>query len=322
MRSIRRSLLGYFMLLLALALSAVGVLVDRFADDAIKHREIAEAERIHNAYDLRRSEAKVKFDAELLSETKSLARELNPKIGLLLGQWPGRGNPKGPPDGMRPELPNRPDLAFQASPREVQEFRTRITALALGQSGPTWQRVMTAGIIEPPAIANQRPGGGGPREWLRPLTPLWDGFEAPLVLAKIQDALRKLFDDEEHQGYYQFHLIATVPGQPGRISAVVRSARFGQDVPFEIENLERNGDTEYLHDDVEIPGRGTFRRVVKVGGRPSLAFPLWVTPPPAILFSRLAPRAPDLFIRVVVHHARPYSELEARLAEEQTNGDA
>src|SRR5207248_10745678 len=108
----------------------------------------------------------------------------------------------------------------------------------------------------------------------------------------------------------------------GRTLAVVRSPRLGRDLPLDVESLERNADAEILYDDVEVPNKGTVRRVVKVGGRPSLFFPVWLTPPVQVTTGRLfAPRGPDLLIRVVVHHARPYSELNERLAEEQRNGD-
>src|SRR5205085_12117121 len=130
-------------------------------------------------------------------------------------------------------------------------------------------------------------------------------------LARIQEAMRKeLFEDEEHPSYHQLHLIVSFPGVPGRTLAVVRSPRLGRDLPLDVESLERNADAEILYDDVEVPNKGTVRRVVKVGGRPSLFFPVWLTPPVQVTTGRLfAPRGPDLLIRVVVHHARPYSEL-------------
>ena len=54
MRSIRRSLLGYLLVLLALGLGAVGLLVDRFAQAAITAREEAETRRIDQTLETRR----------------------------------------------------------------------------------------------------------------------------------------------------------------------------------------------------------------------------------------------------------------------------
>ena len=74
MPSIRRSLLGYLLLLLALALGAVGALVDRFAGAAIHQREASEEDRIDTTLNVRQLEAKTKFDADLVTETKAAAR--------------------------------------------------------------------------------------------------------------------------------------------------------------------------------------------------------------------------------------------------------
>ena len=94
MRSIRRSLLGYLLVLLALALGAVGMLVDRFAHAAIRAREEAETRRIKQAYDSRRLEAQRSFDDELLREARILGGELQLKLLSSLG-------PAGGPGGAR-----------------------------------------------------------------------------------------------------------------------------------------------------------------------------------------------------------------------------
>ncbi|AWM39289.1 putative sensor histidine kinase TcrY [Gemmata obscuriglobus] len=93
MRSIRRSLLGYLLVLLALALSAVGGLVDRFANAAVRNREASEAGRIEQGFKLseqkakgRAEEARRKFDADLLAEAKVLSKEVQYKLAAILGQ--------------------------------------------------------------------------------------------------------------------------------------------------------------------------------------------------------------------------------------------
>ncbi|MDY3555149.1 HAMP domain-containing sensor histidine kinase [Gemmata sp. JC717] len=93
MRSIRRSLLGYLLVLLALALSAVGGLVDRFANAAVRNREASEAGRIEQGFKLSEQKAKAraedarrKFDADLLAEAKVLSKEVQYKLAAILGQ--------------------------------------------------------------------------------------------------------------------------------------------------------------------------------------------------------------------------------------------
>ncbi|MBN9122914.1 MAG: hypothetical protein J0I06_27885, partial [Planctomycetes bacterium] len=97
MRSIRRSLLGYLLLLLAVALGAVGALVDRFANGAIRSREASEEDRIEQTFKVRQIEAKAKFDADVMAETKALAKDVHYKTADLLGQRPDQRQ-KGPPD--------------------------------------------------------------------------------------------------------------------------------------------------------------------------------------------------------------------------------
>jgi two-component system, OmpR family, heavy metal sensor histidine kinase CusS len=195
-----------------------------------------------------------------------------------------------------------------------------LTLLEFSPGTGPWVRACSTLAIEPPVISLTR----GPRtEQYRPLSPLWMAFDAPRTLTRIQDAIRKLFEDEEHPGLYQFNLIVSTPTHSGRSTVVIRSPRLSHDMPLDVEASDRNTDAEYRHDDVEIDSIGSVRRVVKVGGRPWLGFFIQVPPPPAIAPIRLSPlRPPELIIRIVVSHARPYSELEARLAEEQRNGDA
>ena len=83
MRSIRRSLVLYFLALLGLGLGAVGLLVDRFARDAARSREEAEVGRIEQAYEVNRKETEERFDDELLDRAKTLGRELDAKFSLL-----------------------------------------------------------------------------------------------------------------------------------------------------------------------------------------------------------------------------------------------
>src|SRR5204863_1033843 len=167
MRSIRRSLLGYLLLLLGVALGGVIVLVYRFANEAVRVREEAEAKRIEQAFKLRRHEAEAKFDADLLAETKALARELSPKLRLLFGQELGRGPPGSGPN-LRPGSARPHDPSLRAPEKEVEDYRWRLTYLMLGT--PTgwpatgWPGVATAAVMDPPA--GRGPGPGLPRPGL------------------------------------------------------------------------------------------------------------------------------------------------------------
>jgi signal transduction histidine kinase len=80
MPSIRRSLIAYFLLLLALALAGVGLVVDQFAAEAFRARQKAEAERITQEYDFRCQESRRQFDEELGLRAAALGQELRLKM--------------------------------------------------------------------------------------------------------------------------------------------------------------------------------------------------------------------------------------------------
>ena len=174
MRSIRRSLLGYLLLLLALALGAVGGLVDRFANAAVRTREASETERIEHGFKERQRDAKVKFDAELMAEVKGLAKEVHYKTAALLGQ---NQDPRGGPRRL-------PDAPVRASEEESQQYRLRSQMLLLANTRFPLGTAVTAAAVEP-----RRAGVFGPNPSY-PGAPAWVGFDAPRVPARIQEALR------------------------------------------------------------------------------------------------------------------------------------
>lgn len=340
MRSIRRSLLGYFMLLLALALGAVALLVDRFAIEAIRDREEAEARRIEKAYELRQHEAKVKFDTEVLNETKALARELHPKLQALFGYSPGGAGPGPGPGGGGPRPPGggggartfTPDPALQAVEKlktgdspvrgSAEQFRLRLTLMHLAPS--PWSQATTAYATEGPFVrAPISPGGR--TETFRQISPLWQSYDAPRSWTRLQEAIRKLLaEDDEHLGLYQLNIIVTPGGQPppsgNRVYLVVRSPKLDSDLPVNYDT-DRTADAEYLHDDLDT-SLGKVHRVVKMGGRPGMFF--WVPPippPNGVTLARTMPRPQWDNVRVIVSHGRPHAELDARLLEEQKNGE-
>jgi len=309
MRSIRRSLLGYFMLLLALALGAVGLLVDRFAQVAIVTREKAEADRIEQSYRLRRDEGQKKFDAELVTETRAFSTGAQSTLSHVPGlASPGRGGPRPDSrgkDGPPPRNPPEPRLRNVEPPigpseADLLEYRRRAAALLFSKPGNWSTTLMWYGFQR-----NNSPG--------------WLSFEAPRAVARLQlaDALRKAYiEDDDHAGFFQFNLVAYLPGQHSQVIGVVRPARIGHDLPFNLSAFEKPG-TDHLVDDVEIPGVGNCRRVVMGGNRPfgnSLQPPIPARAPPFPPPGPTFPRRWDFGIRLFVHYLRPYSELEERLA--------
>jgi signal transduction histidine kinase len=301
MRSIRRSLLGYLLVLVALALGGVVVFVDRFANAAITAREEAEVGRTEQIFELRRVEAKTKFDAELVPETRVLRERVQSSLRSVpgMGRGPGRGEPSGRP----------PDASFKAPDEEAKEYRRRAAALLQGATPFEWPTVAAAATI------------------YRTSSPAWSAYEAPRLVARLQlqDALRRAVEEEEHPGfgdYYQIQLVAYYHGQPGQTVALFRSPKLGQDLPLDLPTLEQPN-VEFHHDDVTTPSGEKLRRVMHSGWR----YFYWV---PSSLPGGPGPgpggpgrgfRVPDVWIRLVVHHARPYSQLDTRLAADQQRRD-
>ncbi len=313
MRSIRRSLLGYLLLLLAVGLGAVGLLVDRFANGAIRQREASESERIEQTFKVREIEAKVRLDAALLAETKAKAIEAQRTTGLILGQ---------PPDFRRgPRLADGPPV--RAPEDESREYRIRSQLLPMGTTHATMATALAIAAVEPrrAAIFGPHPSYPG--------APGWVAFDAPNALVRIQDAIRKAFEDDA--GYLQITVVGTVVSHPGRSVAHVHTTRVRESLPLDSGWLEQtSAEWEPRIEDVDVPGLGLCRRVVTAtsAGRP-LLFGVWL-PPPALPIPFPNPNAPayrpafnrpDLVLRLVVQIVRPYSELDARLAADQHDRD-
>src|SRR6266545_659115 len=341
MRSIRRSLLGYLLLLLAIALSAVGLLVDRFANGAIRQREASEADRIEQTFKLRQSEVKTKFDADVMNETKALAKDVHYKIADLLGQKldqrKGSGGPGGPP---RPPEPQPP---VKAPDEEAKLFRVRVAALGLAAPPVVAPVPLTVAMFEP-RVPNNPNDMREPRVYNDPRrynpAPNWSDYDAPRFVSRVQEALRRAYEDEDHRSQFQFTIVATYyPNRPGthRTVAVIHSAKLGAELPLDPAWLEQTQDLEPKTDDPEVPGQGKLHRVVTTAGvygspirffvfLPALpAPPVPATPAPAnaaIRYPAYPPfRGVDVALRVFVHHPRPYSELDARLAALQKERD-
>lgn len=318
MPSIRRNLLGYLLLLLALALGGVGLLVDRYAQAAMAAREDAETKRIEAGFKDRQKEAAAKFDAELLAEAEILGREaLAARLFTadILGRRGTVGGAVRPPD------------------EDVLNYQRRVASLLAG-TGPTgaWVTLTTVGAARPLPPAPPTPPGEAPPP--RPpaagdgpprppsLSPLWVGYEGPRAVARIQEALRKSFDEDEprHTGEFQFHFVAFDPGHHVRNVATVRSPRLTADIPLDLDALERSTKVEH-YSNITVPGIGLCRCVVLRVGRgngPFMLSPPVVIPPnsrPPVL------RPSDLQVRVFVQSLLPESILHDRLRQDREDCD-
>lgn len=336
MRSIRRSLLGYLLLLLALGLGAVGVLVDRFARASMSAREDAEIERIEQAFKVRQIEEKAKFDADVRTEARVLAKDVHYKSAELLGQKLDQRAGKAPGGPWRPVEPQPP---LRGPDDEAKQYRVR-TALLHFVAPPAALTVPLSLAAAEPRIPNNlttRPVFDEPRRY-NP-APLWTDYDAPRAVARfrdaLEDALQKGFDDPK-TGRSQVTVVVTFPNRPAvpRATFAVRSKQLPADLPLDPALLEPNQDAEPRTDAPQVPGDGQLHRVVTTAGvygapiryfvpLPAPAPP--VSPVPTAQLGRYPAyqpfRIPDLFVRVFVHHARPYSELNARLAAAQTERD-
>ncbi|HVK17827.1 MAG TPA: HAMP domain-containing sensor histidine kinase [Fimbriiglobus sp.] len=96
MPSIRRSLIVYFLILLLVALGAVGLLVDRFAADMKRSWQVAESDRIEQEYTFRCKETERQFDEELEDQAVKLGRELRAKYVAHFSLNPGPGRRPDP----------------------------------------------------------------------------------------------------------------------------------------------------------------------------------------------------------------------------------
>src|SRR5205823_12794000 len=106
----------------------------------------------------------------------------------------------------------------------------------------------------------------------------------PRAVARIQEALRKSFDEDEprHTGEFQFYFVAFDHVHHVRNVATVRSPGLTADIPLDLDALERNPKFEHEPGSIEIPDQGTYRRVVLRVGRgtgPLMLSPPVVTPP-------------------------------------------
>jgi signal transduction histidine kinase len=313
MPSIRRSLLGYLLLLLVLAFGGVGVLVYQFASAAMHARLDAETRRIEHAYQAQEKKVLDQFDADILVEAKSLSRVYEKEAERMLA-W--RQPPQNPPP---PRPPGRPEPRPEPRPieppilptvEEVQLFHLRTKLfLQLGTGAGV------SGFSQPVVTWASSDARG--------LNPAWIDYDTPRLRTRIVEAVKESFTNDEHAAFCQFDFVFTTPYLAGRTITKANPSKIGQDLPFGTAELDALKDRENWTADVELPGKGKYRRVIVSHPRPLLA---WVpgtpgqvvynTPTRGRLF-----RTPDLAFRTYIQSAHPYSELHSRLAEDQRSRD-
>src|SRR5581483_3408281 len=166
MPSIRRNLLGYLLLLLALCLGGVGVFVDRFAQAAMRAREDAENRRIEAAYQQREKEAGAKFDAELTSEALLTARDT---LRNRLFTSAILGNRDGPGAAVRP------------SDSEVVAFQQNVVGLLGGLGVVNFREVPRPTPPTTGGPPRPAPPDGIPAP-PRSFNPFWAHYEGPRLV--------------------------------------------------------------------------------------------------------------------------------------------
>ncbi len=170
---------------------------------------------------------------------------------------------------------------------------------------------------------------GGPDRWAAALLPVATPYpavaHAAVEAAQSADAARRAADAGDHAGgdhgeaaYFQVHLPA-----PARAPAlVVLAPKQPFAFPFDREAIDRQlagREDPALHDDVDVPGHGTFRRVVltnrsRRGPPPGNPRPPGPPGPP--------PTAGGGGTPTYIQFARPKADLDAALARHLAARDA
>lgn len=233
MPSLRRSLIVYFVVLLALALSGCAILLDRFATETLRARQESEHLRIQQEYDRNVQDAEEKFNEQMFAHARSLGLQLR-QIYLGITQEAQQ------PQQRRPMTPEQ--LHAQEIQKKVQpQFNALMVALALGDMVP----MGPAYTLQ--AITNYR----NTRTALFGSALGWPtGTPVNPVAARVEQS----FDLNDHPGYFQIHSNLS-PTKP-----IVPKGSKSLDLPLDTNGLSEPNDKRY--DDLEIAQFGHVRRIV------------------------------------------------------------
>ena len=234
MPSLRRSLIAYFLVLLALALVGYALVIDRFAHETLRARQESEALRIGQEHDRSEQDAAEKFDERLLAQAKTLSSELRSVYNVMLSEEQRRT----PTDEQR--------RAMEAQRRTQTQFNTAIIALAFGDWTNPWSGFTVL------AVSTHRRS----RDAL-----FWSTFGWPtgapvspsMLLSQFGERLRASFENSDHPEHYQIHVAYLTP-KP------FHSKGIGSELPLDTSGLAETGDRRF--DDLDVPDLGRVRRIV------------------------------------------------------------
>lgn len=220
MPSLRRSLIVYFLILVGLALGGLGLLIDRFASDALAARLEAETTRIQHEADAAAEKARDKFDADLLTEARRLAFAYRDKMHVVS------------------TLHNR---AFVEDNRNTFDIAVRL--MPLGDVGNPLAATTAA------AFGNPYPGTlRNPNPYLNHRAQLLGQFTVALVRDHYDQARADFLT--EHPGLFQLHQT----GRDSKDRQLVRSPRLPADLPTDLPPGEPAA--EHWFSEITVPGSG------------------------------------------------------------------
>jgi len=246
MPSLRRSLILYFLALVGLVLGALGLLIDRFAADALDARLESETRRIDNEYKSDTAAAAEKFDEELLTAARSLAREYRDKMWSLTSEFSGQ--------------------------KVADHFNIAMLVQPLGTGGNGWA-TSTAALYLP--VAPPRGGRPGPPP---PLTyARWQLFgqyyshEVRVLAGKVRNELQVSAD---HPDFYQLNVVST----DRRDRQLIRSPKQPFALAARFDGMTAADGLDHLYDDLPSLAGGKLRRVryrssYSIQVRPPFGFP-------------------------------------------------
>lgn len=225
MPSLRRSLILYFLVLVGLVLGALGLLIDRFAADALDARLESETRRIDNEYKTDTTVAADKFDEELLTAARSLAKEYRDKMWSLTNAFSGQ--------------------------KVAAQLNTALFLQPLGMGGNGWATATAAAFIPITPSGPTLPPLSALR-WQMFWPYYWQEFRS--LAGKVRNELQVSGD---HPDYYQLHVLS--PDRRDR--QTIRSPKQPFALAARFNGLTASDGIDHLFDDVPTLGEAPLRRV-------------------------------------------------------------
>ncbi len=225
MPSLRRSLISYFLVLLAVGLGAVALIADRVIDGALAEKETAALELVDVGTADKLHQERDQFDRELLAHAKAVARTARTAVTDF---------------SIEVERANNRQRIQQL----VGLLGTELTALPL-PTNPAWFQTANWQLM------NQSPNVSRRGSWT--VGPVWNALNQhnSSNLNFNQSLLRHLEDDDKTSDLIQIN------SSRGILWKSSNTPSLG--LPFDREKWDADGD-DWRYDDVELP-QGQVRRV-------------------------------------------------------------